>query len=158
MPLAVVGVALAAARPAPTEDAPRVASVGIALLAAAAFGSFLTFFAAASDHGAPAAVLTSRVALLLCTVPVVAALRLPWRVPRRDIAPVALPGLLLVVGTIAYGVATTKGLVSVVSVLATLSTVVTVGLAVLVLGERLVARQQLGVGIALAGVVLLAAG
>lgn len=158
IPLAVLGVALAAARPAPTEDAPRVASVGIALLAAAAFGSFLAFFAAASDHGAPAAVLTSRVALLLCTVPVVAVFRLPWRVPRRDIAPVALPGLLLVVGTIAYGVATTKGLVSVVSVLATLSTVVTVGLAVLVLGERLVARQQLGVAIALAGVVLLASG
>jgi drug/metabolite transporter (DMT)-like permease len=158
IPLAVLGVALAAARPAPTEDAPKVASIGIALAAAAAFGSFLAFFAAASDHGAPAAVLTSRVALLACTVATVAVLRLPWRVPRHDVAPVAVPGLLLVVGTIAYGVATTKGLVSVVSVLATLSPVVTVGLAVLVLGERLAARQQLGVGIALAGVVLLAAG
>ena len=153
-----MGVALAAARPAPTEDAPRVASIGTALFAAAAFGSFLALFAAASDHGAPAAVLTSRVALLACTVATVAVLRLPWRVPRHDIGPVAVPGLLLVVGTIAYGVATTKGLVSVVSVLATLSPVVTVGLAVLVLGERLAPRQQLGVGIALAGVVLLAAG
>jgi drug/metabolite transporter (DMT)-like permease len=103
-------------------------------------------------------VLTSRVALLACTAATVAALGLPWRVPRRDIGPVALPGLLLVVGTIAYGVATTKGLVSVVSVLATLSPVVTVGLAVLVLGERLARRQQLGVAVALAGVVLLAAG
>jgi drug/metabolite transporter (DMT)-like permease len=158
IPLAGVGLARAAARPAPAEDAPHVASVGIALFAAAAFGSFLTLFAAASDHGAPAAVLTSRVALLVCTVATLAALRLPWRVPRREIGPVAVPGVLLVVGTIAYGVATTKGLVSVVSVLATLSPVVTVGLAVLVLGERLAARQQLGVGIALAGVVLLAAG
>jgi hypothetical protein len=37
-------------------------------------------------------------------------------------------------------------------------TFVTVGLAVLVLGERLARRQQLGVAVALAGVVLLAAG
>lgn len=60
--------------------------------------------------------------------------------------------------TVAYGTATTKGLVSVVAVIATLSPVVTVGLAVVVLGERLAARQRLGVVTALAGVVLLAAG
>ena len=47
---------------------------------------------------------------------------------------------------------------SVVSVLATLNPVVTVGLAVVVLGERLAPRQQAGVATALLGVVLLASG
>jgi drug/metabolite transporter (DMT)-like permease len=158
IPLAVVGVALAAARSAPAADAPKAAGIGLSLFAAAWFGTFLAVFAAASDRGAPAAVLSSRVALLVCTAVTVAALRLPWRITRRDVGAAAVPGLLLVVGTIAYGVATTQGLVSVVAVLATLSPVVTVGLAVLVLGERLAGRQRIGVAVALAGVVLLAAG
>jgi drug/metabolite transporter (DMT)-like permease len=158
IPLAVLGVALAAARPAPEEHAPVAAGLGLSLFAAGCFGTFLALFAAASDHGAPAAVLSSRVALLAATAVTVFALRLPWRLPRHDLPAVALPGLLLIVGTISYGVATTQGLLSVVSVLATLSPVVTVGLAVLVLGERLAWRQRVGVAVALAGVVLLAAG
>jgi drug/metabolite transporter (DMT)-like permease len=158
IPLAVLGVALAAARSAPDEGAPKAAGIGLSVFAAACFGTFLTVFAAASEHGAPAAVLTSRIALLACTVAVLIAVRLPWRIPRRDVLPSAVPGLLLVVGTIAFGAATTRGLVSVVSVLATLSTVVTVGLAVLVLGERLAIRQRIGVAVALGGVVLLTAG
>lgn len=158
IPLAVLGVALAAARSAPAAGAPMATGIGLSVFAAVVFGAFLALFATASDRGAPAAVLTSRVALLVCTVATVAALRLPWHLPRRGVGPAAVPGLLLVVGTIAYGSATTQGLVSVVAVLATLSPVVTVGLAVLVLGERLAARQRVGVAIALLGVVLLAAG
>lgn len=158
IPLAVVGVALAAARPAPTADSPNPAGVGLAILSAGLFGTFLVVFAEASERGAPAAVLTSRIALLVCTVAVVALFRLAWRMPRGDVPAAAVPGLLLVIGTVAYGIATTTGLISVVSVLATLSTVVTVALAVLVLGERLALRQRVGVGVALAGVVLLTAG
>ncbi|MCA1720513.1 MAG: EamA family transporter [Actinobacteria bacterium] len=96
--------------------------------------------------------------LAVAGVALAAARQAPAAVPRRDVSAAAVPGLLLVVGTIAYGIATTRGLVSVVSVLATLSPVVTVGLAVLVLGERLAGRQRLGVAVALLGVVLLAAG
>ena len=70
----------------------------------------------------------------------------------------ALPGLLLLVGTAAYGIATGSGLVSVVSVLATPNPVVTVGLAVVVLGERLAPRQQARVVTVLLGVVLPASG
>ena len=158
IPVAVVGVALAAARPAPEAGAPKVASIGLALTAAAVFGAFLTVFAAASERGAPAAVLTSRISLLACTVVAVLVVRLPWRMTRADVPVAALGGLLLVIGTIAYGIATTQGLVSVVSVLATLSPVVTVALAVLLLGERLAGRQRVGVAVALSGVVLLAAG
>lgn len=158
IPVAIVGVALAAARAAPKPDADPVAGVGLSVLAAAIFGSFLAVFAEASHHGATRAVLDSRAALLVCTVAVVAAARLPWRVPAHDIGRTALPGLLLVTGTAAYGIATTKGLVSIVAVLATLSPVVTVALAVLLLHERLIGRQRAGVVIALTGVLLLAAG
>jgi drug/metabolite transporter (DMT)-like permease len=160
IPVAVVGVVLAAARPRRREDAAPVAAagIGLSLFAAAAFGSFLAVFAAASRHGAPAAVVTSRAALLVCTVIVVLSAGLPYRVARRDLPITVLPGLLLLAGTVAFGIATTTGLVSIVSVLATLSPVVTVALAVLVLGERLVGRQRIGVLVALFGVVLLAAG
>ena len=160
IPLAVVGVALAAARPAPTAGARGEKGAGILLSLAAAltYGTFLTLFATAAQDGAATAVLTSRITLLLATVSVLLLLRLPMTVPARDLPLAALPGLLLFVGTAAYGIATSTGLVSVVSVLATLNPVITVGLAVVLLGERLAHRQQLGVAAALAGVLLLAAG
>lgn len=160
IPLAVVGVALAAARTAPPQDAPveRRAGLLLSLTAALTYGTFLTLFAEASQDGPATAVLTSRIALLLATVGALLLLRRPMTVPWRALPLVSVPGLLLVVGTVSYGVATSTGLVSVVSVLATLNPVITVGLAVLVLGERLNGRQQVGVATALAGVVLLAAG
>ena len=80
------------------------------------------------------------------------------RVPGPMVPKVTLPGLLLLVGTATYGIATGSGPVSVVRVLATPNPVVTVGLAVVVLGERLAPRQQAGVATALLGVVLLASG
>ena len=159
IPLAVVGVALAAARRAPQQGEIRVrGGVVMSLLAAVTFGTFLTLFAEASKDSPPAALLTSRVALLAGTAAVLLIARSSVRVPLRALPAVALPGTLLLVGTAAYGIATGSGLVSVVSVLATLNPVVTVGLAVVVLGERLALRQQVGVATALLGVILLAAG
>ena len=160
IPLAVVGVALAAARSAPPVGEPvqRKAGVALSLAAALTYGTFLTLFAAAAQDGPATAVLTSRAALLVATVTVLLVLSKPMAVPLRALPLVALPGLLLFVGTASYGIATSTGLVSVVSVLATLNPVITVALAVVVLGERLNRRQQVGVATALLGVVLLAAG
>ena len=161
IPLAVVGVALAAARAAPAAlSRPHDARAGLlmSLAAALTYGTFLTLFAAAAEDGPATAVLTSRASLLAATAAVLVLLRLPVTVPMRSLPLVALPGLLLFVGTASYGIATSAGLVSVVTVLATLNPVITVGLAVVLLGERLAPRQQVGVGAALLGVVLLAAG
>jgi drug/metabolite transporter (DMT)-like permease len=160
IPLAVLGVALAAARSAPAAGAPQQVRAGIALslTAALTYGTFLTLFAAAAEDGPATAVLTSRTALLVATAAALLLLRQQMTVPLRALPRVALPGLLLFVGTASYGIATSTGLVSVVTVLATLNPVITVGLAVLVLGERLAPRQQLGVAAALVGVILLAAG
>lgn len=158
IPLAVVGVVLAAAREqgAPQPAAPR--TVALAVLSALFFGGFLTLLGVASEQAPIWALTTSRVSLVVCTAAVLLARRAPVRIPRRALPSVALPGLLLLVGTASYATATTLGLVSLVAVLATLAPVVTVGLAVVVLGERLALRQQLGVGAALTGVLLLAAG
>ncbi len=158
IPLAVLGVVAAAARPGKREDHVQVASIGLSLFSAAAFGLFLTTFAEASAESPSWAVLTSRIALLASTLAVVLTRGGRAWVPTRDLGVVAVPGVLLVIGTAAYGVATTSGLVSVVSVLATLAPVVMVALAVVVLHERLAPRQWAGVTVALAGVVLLAAG
>ncbi len=54
--------------------------------------------------------------------------------------------------------ATGSGLVSVVSVLATLSPLVTVAMAIVLLHERLSRRPQVGLTAAIVGIVLLAAG
>jgi drug/metabolite transporter (DMT)-like permease len=57
-----------------------------------------------------------------------------------------------------FGWAAAIGPVSVVSVLATLSPVITVAMAVLLLRERLGGRQRIGLAAAIVGVVFLAAG
>ncbi len=69
----------------------------------------------------------------------------------------SVPGLLLVPGTALYAAAAAEGQLSLVSVLGSLFPVVTVGLGVAVLGERLTRIQALGVASALAGIVLIAA-
>ncbi len=68
----------------------------------------------------------------------------------------AVPGLLLVSGTVLYIAAAGHGQLSLVSVLGSLFPVVTVGLGVVLLGERLSGVQAVGVTATLAGVVLIA--
>lgn len=67
-------------------------------------------------------------------------------------------GVLDTAGNALFAAASSHGLLSVVSVLATLYPVVTVLLARAVLGERVQRTQDLGVAVALAGVVLITAG
>ncbi len=75
-----------------------------------------------------------------------------------DLPALAAVGVADVLANLCYAVATTIGLVSVVSVLSTLYPVATVLLARWVLRERLRLVQLVGVGVALGGVALLAAG
>ncbi len=157
--LALGGVALAGRRTsAPAvEGHDRAAAIRWALLSVLGFGVFLTAIADASEGGVFWAVFLSRVALL--TVMAVAAWILAEHVvvPLSRLPRVALPGVLLFAGTVAYGAATQRGDLSVVSVLGSLFPVVTVTLAVVLLGERLSRLQAVGVAAALAGVVLVSA-
>jgi drug/metabolite transporter (DMT)-like permease len=157
IPLVLVGVVLAARRPA-AGAADRTAGAGWALGAAVLFGTFLTTYAGAAAETSAGALLWSRVALVVATAIGVLALRAPVRVTPRDGALTLVPGLLLALGTFAFGEATRAGLLSVVSVIATLNPVVTVALAFVLLRERPAPVQRAGAALALVGIVLLAGG
>lgn len=149
--------------PAPgTAATPAVRSrtTGYVLAAswAVLYGVFLSTFAEASKGGQVWAVLTSRVTLLLTVVVVPLVRRAPLRLARAVVPLAVLNGLLILAGVSSYALATRAGLISVVSVLATLSPLVTVGLAVVVLHERLTVGQRIGLCVATAGVVLMALG
>lgn len=161
IPLVLAGIVLAARRSgSPAAAGPPSGSRGIgwALVAAVLFGTFLTTYALAAADSSAGALLWSRVALVLTTGAGILVLRSALRVRPRDGVLVLVPGLLLALGTFAFGEATRSGLLSVVSVIATLNPVVTVLLAFVLLRERLARQQQAGAVVALAGVALLAAG
>ena len=157
--LAAVGVVLASLEPLPDGGGRKVGTgVGLALGAALCFGFSLIGLSRAAPGGAAWAVMTMRLAvvpLLIVTV-----LLMKGRVPATT------RGWLLLVGvgfadtgaTLLYSVATTKGLLSVVAVLASLFPIVLVVLAHTILHERVSRSQLAGVGVALSGVALISAG
>ena len=85
-------------------------------------------------------------------------MRPPLRRVRRDLPVLALVGVCDVLANVAFALATTKGLVSLVSVAASLYPVMTVLLARAFLREHVHRTQEIGVAAALSGVVLIAAG
>jgi drug/metabolite transporter (DMT)-like permease len=158
--VAVIGVVLASREHGPgIEDrgASR-ASVALALLAAAGFGCYFVGVQSSARADPMWALLASRVAgvaLLLAVAAVQGGIAVAR--PGR-LWPLAVMGVLDVSATGLYAVATRHGLLSVVSVAASLYPLATVLLARVVLGERVRRVQELGIAAALAGVVLMAAG
>ncbi|MBV8601820.1 MAG: EamA family transporter [Candidatus Eremiobacteraeota bacterium] len=78
-------------------------------------------------------------------------------IPRATLGTVLACGSLDMVANVLYVLATRSGLLSVVVVLSSLYPAATVALAALVLHERLIRVQWAGVGLALAGIALIAA-
>jgi drug/metabolite transporter (DMT)-like permease len=159
--LALGGGALAARRSAEGEGAaamysdPRLSAV-YAAASALCFGVFLTALAEASGEGRAWALLDARIALV-GIIAVWAGRRLASVRVGRELPLLVVPGLLLLLGTLLYTVAADHGQLSLVSVLGSLFPVITVGLGVALLGERLSRVQTVGVAAALAGIVLIAA-
>ena len=164
IPVAMVGVVLVAAGSSGGSLLSNLAAVppaGLWLAAtwAVCYGVFLSLFAEASAGGGqPWAVFSSRVSLLATALLLPLARRTSLRLHWRSVPLAALNGLLILAGVATYGWAAAIGPVSVVSVLATLSPVITVAMAVLLLRERLGGRQRIGLAAAIVGVVFLAAG
>lgn len=166
--LALAGVVLVARRPgaavagadddgqaAAAAHADRRAAVVLAAISAVFFGVFLSAMAPAAEESAAWAVFVSRISLVAVLVVVAARLGAFRGVVGRRLPLLAVPGLLLFAGTVAYATATREGDLSVVSVLGSLFPVVTVALALGLDRERLTPSQAVGVVGTMAGVVLL---
>ncbi len=164
-PLQVVGIAVAAlgivlaSREAGdgTGGADR-RSIGLALLAALGFGSFFILSDPAAEVSVPWLLLLARSAAVPVLLVAVAVTRGFVRPDRRGAGAIAVVGVLDLGATALYAVAQTKGLLSIVPVIASLYPVTTVLLARGVLGERLQRVQAVGVALAFAGVAFVAAG
>jgi drug/metabolite transporter (DMT)-like permease len=157
--LALGGVVLAARQQGGEDLRGRVAAgVGLALLAAVGIGSFLVALDAASEGGVAWALLLQRSVCLGLVLAAAGLVRPDLSYSRTDVAPMVAIGILDMAANALFAIASTRGLVSVVSVVASLYPVMTVVLARLLLRERIGGAQQVGVAGALTGVVLITAG
>jgi drug/metabolite transporter (DMT)-like permease len=156
--LAVVGVIAASLERLPEGGGRRIGvGVGFALAAAFSFGWSLVGLSRAAPGGVAWATLTMRMAAV--PIALVLALALQRRPPGSSRAWLLLIGVGVTDAgaTLLYGVASTKGLLSVVAVLSSLYPIVIVVLARLLLAERVARAQLAGVAVALAGVALISA-
>lgn len=154
---ALVGVFLASREPG-KKGSRLAAGVGLALLAAIGFGGYFPPMHAAGDADFWWASFFFRIT---STSVIVAAVLV--RRPTLAIAPVQVPLLALIgtgdmLGNLLFAAASSRGLVSITSVLASLYPIVTILLARAVLRERVSRSQEAGVGLTLAGVALISAG
>ena len=155
--LALAGRRVASREPA-HKGGGRADGIGLALVAALAFGLYFVFADRAADESIPYAVATARGVSLLLALVAALVVGASLRPGRASMPALATVGLATSVRTCSSRVATTRGFLSVVSVLAALYPVVTVVLAALVLHERVSAIQRSGVAVALVGAVLITAG
>lgn len=159
--IAVLGVVLASG----PELAGRAGArpLVLAALSALGFGLALLFIAEGARTSTLMTLVTMRVtSVTVLAVALAAAARRLARgrlsLDRRDVALVIVTGMADVAANLTFGLASTRGLVSIVAVLGSLYPVVTVLLARVIHAERLGAAQTVGVAGALGGVVLIAAG
>ena len=130
----------------------------LALLAALSYGLYFALLDLAADGGALWATTTSRaMAAVFLTVLVLALGHRIGRTERRGLGRVLPIGLLDALATLAFALASTRGLVSLVAVIACLYPITTAALAYVLLGERLGRWQALGAALAVAGVAMIVA-
>jgi drug/metabolite transporter (DMT)-like permease len=154
--LALVGV-VAASRPELSGDTGR-RPVLLAVVAGAMFGLVFVGLDQGSDSSPLMTLVGMRLASCGALLAAAAIFRTTAGLRVADVPVLAVVGLGDAGANLMFGLATTGGLVSIVSVLGALYPVVTVLLARLVLAERLRLIQTLGVAVALTGVVLISAG
>jgi len=155
--VALGGVALASREPA-ERGGGRAAGVGLALVAALGFGLYFVFLDRAADESVPWAVATARGTSSLVAVAVALGVGASLRPGRTHLPALVAVGLCDVGANVLFGLASTRGFLSVVAVLASLYPIVTVGLAALLLHERIAPSQRAGVAGALAGAAMITAG
>lgn len=154
--LVLAGTALVCAASAARTGSGDLRSAGLALIAAACFGTFYVFLDLAADGGALWTVVSARAA----SIPLVAVIGLTagaaLRPPRTGFAVIAFGGLAEGAAVLCFAAATNHGLVSLVSVLGSTYPVVTAAIAATVLRERLTPAQLAGAAAAMSGALVIA--
>ena len=155
MAVALTGMAILAREPGSRRTA---AGAGLALVAATGFGAYFVLLDAAAEASVPWAVTVARASAATLAVALALRASVPLTAPKSLLPMLVAIGLADVGANVLFGLASTRGLLAVVSVLASLYPVVTVVLARFVLGERLAPSQRLGGAAAIGGAALVAAG
>lgn len=154
--LALIGILLASG-PELTgaETAKPLLLAGVACLG---FGGMFVLMAEGSKHDPLMTMTGMRVTTVVVFAAVLLGTRTLGGAGLRDVPLLSVIGVLDASANVAFGFATTLGLLSVTAVLGDLYPVVTVVLAALVLRERLRPVQYIGVSASLFGVLLIASG
>jgi len=158
--IAIAGVILASREATDEAEKSRPISkgVGLALISAVGFGCFFLAIDRASDQDVLWAVVVNRTVSCALLGAALAITRPQIGLKPRDMRILAFVGVMDTAANGLFALAATKGLVSVVAVLASLYPVITAVLARVVLQERLHKVQRAGAIAALAGVALISAG
>jgi drug/metabolite transporter (DMT)-like permease len=156
--IAIVGVVVLSYKEDPRHQPIARRSILLAIGAAVGFGLFFTGLDVASTDRPGWAIVATRAGGIVAMAAAVVAVR-----PSFSGVSGAWPALLAIgffdmLANTLFAVASTRGLLSVVAVGGSMYPAFTIALAHLVLGERLVLTQRLGVAAALAGVGLIAGG
>jgi drug/metabolite transporter (DMT)-like permease len=154
---ALAGVFLASREPGRTERR-LAAGVGLALFAALGFGCYFPPMHAAGEADFWWAAFLFRITSTSVILSAALVRRPPLAVKGLDLPLILLVGVGDMTGNLLFAAASSQGLVSIVSVLASLYPIVTVLLARIVLGERVARSQEAGVVLTLAGVAFISAG
>lgn len=154
----LAGIAILSREPSTAPGNRIAAGVGLALVAALAFGTFFVGIDAGADKSVPWAVVAVRTTSVAVALAAVALTGGSLRAPPRLMVMLLAIGAFDTAANVAFAAASTEGAIGIVAVLSSLYPVVTVALAWIVLRERLsVTRRAAGV-LALAGAALVAAG
>lgn len=160
--VALVGAVLASGPELRARDQDRAASrtrarsVLLAVVAALAFGVALLAIGRGAEHSTVMTLVGMRCTSVSAFVVVALVLRSVGGVRSRDLPALGAIGACDLAANLAFGFATTLGLLSITAVLGSLYPVATVLLARFVLHQRLLPVQWAGVSAALAGVALIA--
>jgi drug/metabolite transporter (DMT)-like permease len=153
---AVIGILLASGPElSGAESAKPLILAGVAALG---FGGMYLTMAEGSSYSPLMTMTGMRVTTVILFIVILAKARTLGGATRADAVPLIAIGIFDAAANVAYGVATTLGLLATTAVLGSLYPVVTAVLAAIFLHERLRAVQYAGVAVAMVGVVMISAG
>lgn len=155
--VALVGLAVLSRTPG-GHGGRLAAGVGLALVAAAGIGLYFVLLDVAAHESVPWSVLTARLSSTAVALAALVAVGAAVAPERRLLPAIVAVGLFDTAANVLFALATTRGYVSVAAVLTSLYPAVTVGLAAVVLRERVAGAQLAGAAAVLAGAAAIAAG